>query len=73
MVAMVAFAVVLFNAVIRFPIWLHSVGDKQTKHVCLKHGFCMVQRIELESAVNTQVRHVCLLHGNCLVQVCRFW
>ena len=72
LVAMVAFEVVVFNAVVRFQIWLPSVGDKQTKQVCLAHGFCMVQRVELESAVNMQVRQDCLPYWVCLVQVRRF-
>ena len=61
LVAMVAFEVVKFNAVVRFPIWLPSVGDEQTKQVCLAHGFSMVQGVNLESAGNKQVRHVCLV------------
>ena len=40
---------------------------------CLAHGFCMVQRMELESAGNKQVRQDCLPHGVCLGQVRRFW
>ena len=60
-VAMVAFKVVLFNALVRFRIWLPSVGDEQTKQVCLAHGFSMVQGVNLESAGNKQVRHVCLV------------
>ena len=72
MVAMVAFEVVKFNAVVRFPIWLPSVGDEQTKQVCLAHGFCMVQEMELESAGNEQVRQDCLPLGICLGQVRRF-
>ena len=69
MVAMVAFEVVVFNALVRFRIKLLSVGDEQ---VCLVHGFCLVQGMELESAGNEQVRQDCLPHGVCLVQVRRF-
>ena len=60
LVAMVAFKVVVFNAVVRFQIWWLSVGDEQTKQVCLAHGFCMAQRMELESAGNELVRQDCL-------------
>ena len=41
LVAGVAFEVVMFNAGVRFRIRLPSVGDEQTKQVCLAHGFCI--------------------------------
>ena len=38
-----AIEVVIFNAVVRFWIWLSSEGNEQPRQVCLRQGFCLVQ------------------------------
>ena len=38
-----AVEVVIFNAVVRFPVWLSSGGNEQPRQVCLQQGVCLVQ------------------------------